>query len=439
MAINRDFVNIIILGFGFMFVFTAFQTMGNIQATVIKSIQIDDKSFTGDGYYSLAIIYAVFAITNWAAPSIISLIGPRIAMIIGAVTYVLFIMSYLIPQTWLLYFASGIMGMGAAVIWTGQGNYLTLSSSAATIQRDSGIFWAMLQCSMFFGNLFVFFQFQGQETIGESTRTMVFWVLTGVAIVGIVFLCVLRKPRGNDDNPLPEVVPPFQALKNAGVMFLTKDMLLLCVTFFYTGIELSFYSGVYSTSIGATKILGNQAKELIGISGIAIGVGAVLGGALFGILGSKTIRWGRSPIVIGGFIVHILAFFLIFLNLPDESPIKETDQEAYITTNPALAIFCSFLLGFGDSCYNTQIYSTLGGVFAHDSASAFAIFKFMQSVAAAICFFYSTVVRLYFQLGILIVLATLGTGSFCLVEYSAKSDLKPVPAAVDSDSSSEKN
>lgn len=312
---------------------------------------------------------------------------------------------------------------------------------------------------MFFGNLFVFFQFQGQETIGESTRTMVFWVLTGVAIVGIVFLCVLRKPRGNDDNPLPEVVPPFQALKNAGVMFLTKDMLLLCVTFFYTGIELSFYSGVYSTSIGATKILGNQAKELIGISGIAIGVGAVLGGALFGILGSKTIRWGRSPIVIGGFIVHILAFFLIFLNLPDESPIQETDQEAYITTNPALAIFCSFLLGFGDSCYNTQIYSTLGGVFAHDSASAFAIFKFMQvrhitlalflfvinkiiifqSVAAAICFFYSTVVRLYFQLGILIVLATLGTGSFCLVEYSAKSDLKPVPAAVDSDSSSEKN
>lgn len=117
-----------------------------MQATVIKSIQIDDPSFEGDGYYSLAIIYAVFAIANWAAPSIISVIGPRVAMVIGAITYTLFIMSYLIPLTWLLYLASAIMGMGAAVIWTGQGNYLTLSSSAATIQRDSGIFWALLQC-----------------------------------------------------------------------------------------------------------------------------------------------------------------------------------------------------------------------------------------------------------------------------------------------------
>lgn len=88
---------------------------------------------------------------------------------------------------------------------------------------------------MFFGNLFVFFQFQGQEKIDESTRTMVFWVLTGVAIVGIVLLCILRKPEGNDDNPLPDVVAPLQALKNAGVMFITRDMLLLCVTFFYTG------------------------------------------------------------------------------------------------------------------------------------------------------------------------------------------------------------
>jgi len=53
----------------------------------LDSIRQDDDSFEGDGYTSLAVIYAVFALCNWLAPSIISISGPRIAMIIGAVTY----------------------------------------------------------------------------------------------------------------------------------------------------------------------------------------------------------------------------------------------------------------------------------------------------------------------------------------------------------------
>lgn len=58
----------------------------------------------------------------------------------------LFIASFLAPSTWLLYVASALIGLGAAAIWTGQGTYLTLNSDAGTISRNSGIFWAMLQC-----------------------------------------------------------------------------------------------------------------------------------------------------------------------------------------------------------------------------------------------------------------------------------------------------
>lgn len=53
--------------------------------------------------------------------------------------------SFLYPKTWLLYVASGVLGAGAALIWTGQGNYLSLCSNESNIARNSGVFWAMLQ------------------------------------------------------------------------------------------------------------------------------------------------------------------------------------------------------------------------------------------------------------------------------------------------------
>ena len=69
----------------------------------------------------------------------------------------------------------------------------------------------------------------------------------------------------------------------------------------------------------------------------------------------------------------------------------------FIEANKYLAIACSFLLGFGDACFNTQIFSVLGSFFKDNSAAAFAIFKFVQSFAAAAAFFYAQHAPLYYQ------------------------------------------
>ena len=44
-----------------------------------------------------------------------------------------------------------------------------------------------------------------------------------------------------------------------------------------SGLELTFYSGVYGTCIGAMTQFGHDAKSLIGVSGIFIGIGEILG------------------------------------------------------------------------------------------------------------------------------------------------------------------
>ena len=71
-------------------------------------------------------------------------------------------------------------------------------------------------------------------------------------------------------------------------------------------------------------------KALATISGMILAVGEIVGGLLFGILGKIFVKKGRTPIVLLGFVLSMTAFFLAFINLPYDSPINETFEEAYI-------------------------------------------------------------------------------------------------------------
>jgi len=399
-----------------------------LQQSVTDSAKSEKGStFKGNGYISLAVIYAVFALSNWTAPSIVAGVGPKITMIIGGALYCLFIASFLKPMTWLFYLSSVLVGFGAAIIWTGQGTCFTMNSDSSTLGRNSGIFWALLQCSLLWGNLFTYFQFQGEETISSHSRTILFLVLSCVCVAGVLVLLLLRKPTMDADNTRSLNVSMSQtqglddgamaAFKASLRLFRTKEIMYLAFPFAYTGLELTFFSGVYGTCVGHTQKFGDQAKSIQGLTGVFIGLGEITGGALFGLLGKKTTRYGRSLIVLLGFFVHMLAFFLIFLYFPFLSPIGETDGQSFISPNKYIVMVCAFFLGFADSCYNTQIFSILGSMYAQASAPAFAIFKFIQSVAAAVGFFYSVYLLLQWQLLILTISNILGVMFFALVEW----------------------
>jgi MFS family permease len=196
---TRKNVNVFLLGLAFMLMFTAFQTMGNIETTILNSARDPNSSgyvprFHGTGYTSLAILYGVFSASNWLAPSVVTVLGPRLTMAVGGITYASFIAQLYQPNDYALYLLSALLGVGAAIIWTAQGNYLTLNSDDATMSRNSGIFWAMLQLSMVIGNTFVFFQFQGKTDIDKHTRSVVVIVLLAICCVGIITLALLRSP-----------------------------------------------------------------------------------------------------------------------------------------------------------------------------------------------------------------------------------------------------
>ena len=86
-------LNIILLGLAFMLVFTAWQTMGNVQTTILNSARKKGSpgyvdGFDADGFTSLAIIYASFSLSNWIAPSVVAVLGPRLTLVAGQALFV---------------------------------------------------------------------------------------------------------------------------------------------------------------------------------------------------------------------------------------------------------------------------------------------------------------------------------------------------------------
>ncbi|XP_034449469.1 UNC93-like protein MFSD11 [Hippoglossus hippoglossus] len=434
MADTRTF-NVVILGVGFLFIFTAFTTCGNIEQTVVKSLE--NGTFTGSGYHSLGIIYGIFSFSNLLAPAVVTVLGPKISMFISGLLYSGYIAVFIIPSTWSFYFTSVLIGIGAALLWTAQGHFLVENSEASTINRNTGMFWALLQCSMLFGNLYIYFDWNGRAEISDSSRKNIFLSLLVTSILGTLSFLVLRKSH-HEEEMLSEEEGRLllsthmmykhrasSAMQDAKSEFKTilqllksKTILLLSPCMAYSGLELSFYSGVYGTCIGATTQFGLAAKGLIGISGIVVGIGEIVGGGLFGLL-CKNNRFRRTSVVFLAMVVHFVAFYLIFLNIPDDAPVvfkTTTQKNPYLTPSVSIALLCSFLLGLGDSCFNTQLYSILGCVYAEHSTPAFAIFKFIQSVFAAVAFFYSGYVLLMWQLLLMVILGFAGTLSFFVVE-----------------------
>ncbi|CAD6187451.1 unnamed protein product [Caenorhabditis auriculariae] len=379
-------LNILQLGLGFFFNFFAFNSQGFIEEPVIDSASDRGNINKHAGYYSLSIIYATFTLGNFIAAPIVDILSPKWGMVVGALCYTAFQVGFLFLNQIYLYISSAVSG----IIWTGQGSYLSQNCTEKTTSKNSALLWALAQTSLLGGGIFLFLVFHQSNTtdnISTSTVNTLYSIFSVMSLVSVVVLALLR-------------TPVYKEVKTEK----TDYKLLLASTF-----KLMFTKRMFLLAFK----LGNNTNSLLALNSITTGVGQIVAGLLFGLLGDKTKKIGKDSIVFLGTIVHLITFALVYINFPSNAPLRKTDDiGGLITPNVVIALLCGGLLGFGDACWNTQIYSLLCDCYPNLSSQAFALFKFYQSGLACAAFFYSPNLQLQWHLVILVLTSLIAAACF---------------------------
>ncbi|CAH8618522.1 unnamed protein product [Heterobilharzia americana] len=428
MRFDVNLYNVVVTGLAFFFLFTAFQTASlTAQNTLEAASKQTNNSFNGAGYTSLAIVYISFGLFNWFAPIVIMYLGKKYSMIAGSVCYALFIATFIEPLQWSLYLVSFVNGIGAAVLWTAQGAFITDCSKQSNLNQHFSLFWALFQANQIVGGLYAYLSLSNTTEISRTLRIQLYGGLLGCAIFGILLLFLLKKPRTIDNisdgqsidmqgdhsynsgssNELTGNYPRMQnratvfqstvqSLSRSVEILMTKPMMCILVAAAFTGINLTFYSSLYASALGHCLHFG----EILGSFSSRLSPWIRLEGIL--------ITFGYSTAVVAGYFTYMM--------LPANSPMIDTDDLTYITPNVYLAMFLAFLFGSVDSVWNTQISALIGfihGKNGTDVTVSFALFKSIQSIVSGVAFVYSTYLLLHWQIFIFIVMATIGM--YCLL------------------------
>ena len=118
----------------------------------LESTVVTDNALVNTALFTL---YGVFTLACLVAPKVVGLIGPKMAMVVGAVPYVLLVFANMAPSYYTFIPSFAGVGLGAAILWTGQGMYLSrcsINEAAATGEstevvssRFNGVFWTAFQ------------------------------------------------------------------------------------------------------------------------------------------------------------------------------------------------------------------------------------------------------------------------------------------------------
>lgn len=420
--------NVFVISFGFLFLFTAFQSLQNLQSSLNKD--------EGLGLASLCVIYAALILSCiFVPPFVIGRLGCKWTLVLSMTGYVLYTVSNYYARWGTLIPASIIIGMCAAPLWSSKCAYLTTTgirysqlsreTQDAVVTRYFGIFFLIFQSGQIWGNLISSLVLQqGMEdtfrdnagdvcganfckhppalsnTTGEYNRSLVINLLSiyvGIGVFAVIFVIVLLDRLTGDLDRRKEQESSISLLIATIKHLKDKRMLLVLPLTMFSGLEQAFTFGDF-TSAFVTCSLG---IHRVGFVMICFGATD----AFFSLtLGRLTKYTGRIPVFISGAVIHYAVIIIMLIWRTDYNLI----WVFYIV---------AALLGYCDAVWQTQI-NAMYGVFFHDNQEpAFSNYRLWESLGFVLAFAYANFLCIRVKLIILLLVLTISMIGYILAEY----------------------
>lgn len=174
MAKRTILKNIVIVSFGFLFLFTSFQSLSNLQSSLNK----EDGLGTG----GLSIVYGALVVSCMLFPAfIVARLGCKWTIAISMIAYIIYMAANFYAVWGTMAVASVIVGLGAAPLWSAKCTYLTQTAvwyakqTGATeddvINRFFGFFFMVFQTSKYTADVVTMYLCQCHH----SLKVVLYW------------------------------------------------------------------------------------------------------------------------------------------------------------------------------------------------------------------------------------------------------------------------
>lgn len=424
--------NLIIIGLAWFLLFTAFQSMANLQSSL--------NSDQGVGTLSLSTIYITLVLSCLFLPALmINKIGLKSTIVTSQFAYLIFIAANVYPKWYLLLPTAAILGIFAGPLWTAKCTYLTeiagfyssLSgeSNEAVVNRFFGIFFAMFQMSQIVGNLISSTVLKpevsggsegsvnlespcgsrdcpssSEATVKKAQLSTVYTLCFIYIILGLLSIILIKLFLGEYKKPEYEINKKSDLLTKTLNQLKNKNQLLLIPLTLWMGFSLAFIGADFTKSFVACS----KGVDKVGYAMICFGLMNVIGSYLFG----QIVKFvGRVPCFVVGAVIN---YGMIILMLVWE--IKKGENEYLLYVIPAF-------WGLADSAWQTQVNSIYGVLFQSNQEAAFSNFRLWESVGFAISYAYANYLCVNVKLYLLILYLTVGILGYFVVELNERNNI----------------